>query len=288
MSKRALGKGLDALIQSGGEERPTGLNGEELPLDVIDPNEKQPRRRFDDESMRELTASVREKGIIQPIIVERNDDRFRIVAGERRYRAAKSAGLDKIPVIIRDYASDERLEISLIENIQRENLNPIEEALTFEAIMKQSGIGQEELAKRVGKSRSAIANSVRLLKLNAKYQEALEDGSLSPGHARAILAVSDPSDQDDLYSRIVEAGLSVREAEVLVEKLNRGNRKEGKKPPEAVGDDAPEIQRIQQEFIESLGTKVQVRGTLSKGKVEITYFTKEDLTGLYDLLVKKP
>ena len=283
MSKRALGKGLDALIAQGPDSgKPGGVL--ELPVGEIDPSADQPRKNFEMQPLQELADSIKEKGIIQPIVVERQGQRYQIVAGERRFRAAKMAGLDKVPALVRHYSPDERLQISLIENIQRENLNPIEEAAAYSALLKQTGMRQEELAQQVGKSRSAVANSLRLLKLPPEYRDALSDGALSPGHGRAVLSVVNPADRDILFKRIVEDGISVREAEVLADRLNKGSR--GARSTQAKPERklSPDVLGVEQRLIESLGTKVKLNGSLAKGRIEISYFSKEDLERLFDLL----
>jgi ParB family transcriptional regulator, chromosome partitioning protein len=283
VSKRALGKGLDALIAQGPDSgKPGGVL--ELPVGEIDPSADQPRKNFEMQPLQELADSIKEKGIIQPIVVERQGQRYQIVAGERRFRAAKMAGLDKVPALVRHYSPDERLQISLIENIQRENLNPIEEAAAYSALLKQTGMRQEELAQQVGKSRSAVANSLRLLKLPPEYRDALSDGALSPGHGRAVLSVVNPADRDILFKRIVEDGISVREAEVLADRLNKGSR--GARSTQAKPERklSPDVLGVEQRLIESLGTKVKLNGSLAKGRIEISYFSKEDLERLFDLL----
>jgi ParB family chromosome partitioning protein len=206
------------------------------------------------------------------------------VAGERRFRAAKIAGLDMVPVIVKKYSENERLQISLIENIQRENLNPIEEASAYDALIKQTGLRQEELAQQIGKNRSTIANSLRLLKLPRVYKDALIEGSITPGHGRAILSVSNPADREVLFSKIIDTGFSVREAEELAERLNKGSRGSKRDGPTKKKAKTPELREIEEQLIGSLGTKVQVKGSLNSGKIEITYYSQADLDRLYDLL----
>ena len=292
MSKKALGKGLDALIQPE-ESAPRPENGVgEVAIGLLDSTDEQPRKKFSEDTLAELAASIKENGVIQPIIVEKTDNRYRIVAGERRYRAAKLAGLDKIPVIVRNYDVADRLQVALIENIQRENLNPIEEAAAYERLIKQLELKQDELAARIGKSRSTIANALRLLKLPAAMQEALVAGKLTPGHARAILAVINPMDRESLFSEIVEGELSVREAEELSEKLNSGVRSgvrsgAGKAKPvqqKKAAKKTAEFREIEQRLLESLGTKVQLKGSISAGRIEVSYFSQEELERLIDLL----
>jgi ParB family chromosome partitioning protein len=256
----------------------------ELDIASIDTNENQPRKKFDNLSLKELAASISEKGIIQPIIVEPHGDRYKVVAGERRYRAAKIAGLDRVPAIVRKYGETERLQISLIENIQRENLNPIEEASAYDLLMKQADLAQEDVAGMVGKSRSAIANSMRLLKLAQKYKDALIEGTITSGHARAILSLANPAERDVLYERIVRDGISVREAEAYADRRNKGGRDDSEKPVKREETAQPEVREVEQRLIESLGTKVKLNGTLTKGRIEISYFSKADLERLFDLL----
>ena len=281
MSKRALGKGLDALIARAPDVPEGGL---ELSIGEIDPNIDQPRKNFDPQALQELADSIREKGIIQPIVVEPHGERYQIIAGERRFRAAKLAGLDKVPAIVRHYSADERLQISLIENIQRENLNPIEEATAYHTLLKQMGLRQEDLAQQVGKSRSAVANSLRLLTLPQEFKDALVGGTLSTGHARALLSVVNPADRDVLYRRIAEDEISVRAAEDLADRLNMGGRSSSIKSEKVGKTSSPEIQSVEQRLMEVLGTKIKLNGSLVKGKIEISYFSKEDLERLFDLL----
>lgn len=265
---------------------------QELDPALLKPNPFQPRRIFNEESLQELAASIKDHGIIQPIIVERNGNDYYIIAGERRTRAALLAGLSRVPVIFREFDNSKKLEIALIENIQRENLNPIEEAKAYQEIMQLSSLNQEETAKRVGKSRSAVANAMRLLQLPDGMQSALEKGDLSAGHARAILSLVNPADQQILFTRITDQGLSVREAEVQAAQLKKGLRTEQKQaapqPQPLTDDDARFIVKdMEQQFINALGTKVEIKGNLEKGVVYISYFSRSDLDTLYDKLAAK-
>ncbi|MGP1445300.1 ParB/RepB/Spo0J family partition protein [Treponema sp.] len=322
MPRPALGRGLDSLIPSGtGElmldtniqsDTENGNNAasetvhagtasvasspapipQELDPRLLKPNPFQPRRTFNEESLQELAASIKDHGIIQPIIVEKNGNEYYIIAGERRTRAAILAGLSRVPVIFREFDNSKKLEIALIENIQRENLNPIEEAKAYQEIMQLSGLNQEETAKRVGKSRSAVANAMRLLQLPDGMQAALEKGFLSAGHARAILSLVNPADQQILFTRITEQGLSVREAEMQAAQLKNGKRTEQKQPaqsakPPADDDSRFVIKDMEQQFIDALGTKVEIKGDLEKGIVYISYFSRADLDTLYDKLIAK-
>ena len=265
----------------------------ELDPALLKPNPFQPRRTFNEESLQELAASIKEHGIIQPIIAEKNGDDYYIIAGERRTRAALLAGLTRVPVIFREFENSKKLEIALIENIQRENLNPIEEAKAYQEIMQLSNLNQEETAKRVGKSRSAVANAMRLLQLPDEMQTALEKGSITAGHARAILSLINPADQTLLFTRITEQALSVREAEMQAAQLKNGSRAGQKNTapqpvsrPEA--DDAQlAVKDIEQQFIDALGTKVEIKGDLEKGIVHISYFSQADLDALYNKIAAK-
>ena len=265
----------------------------ELDPALLKPNPFQPRRTFNEESLQELAASIKEHGIIQPIIAEKNGDEYYIIAGERRTRAALLAGLTRVPVIFREFENSKKLEIALIENIQRENLNPIEEAKAYQEIMQLSNLNQEETAKRVGKSRSAVANAMRLLQLPDEMQTALEKGAITAGHARAILSLINPADQTLLFTRITEQALSVREAEMQAAQLKNGSRAGQKNTapqpvsrPEA--DDAQlAVKDIEQQFIDALGTKVEIKGDLEKGIVHISYFSQADLDALYNKIAAK-
>lgn len=296
-----LGRGLDALMEdaetahapivrsSGGENSAAGYELFINPT-LLKPNPHQPRKEFDEDALRELADSIREHGIIQPIIAEEvGDGTYYIIAGERRTRAARLAGLSKVPVIIKKYSDTRKLEIALIENIQRENLNPVEEAQAYHKLMTLGNLSQEEAAVRVGKNRSTVANSLRLLKLPEDMISSLATGQITPGHARAILSVLNPSDQRILFGRIVGNGLSVRDAERMSNELNSGSRagyekKEIKKTSKDVMKSF-EIQNIEQKFIDVMGTKVVVKGSLDHGTIEISYFSRDDLDRLYELFV---
>ena len=287
--KSALGRGLNALL----EEQPANhivesLNVSEDSIINIDPkllqpNPYQPRKTFDEEKINELAESIKEHGIIQPIVAEKHEDKgYFIIAGERRTRAAISLGLETVPVILRSFEEKKKLEVALIENIQREDLNAIDEALAYQEIMELAAINQEELAKRVGKSRSAITNSLRILKLPEEMKDALN--KITAGHARSLLSIVNPADQKILFSRILESELSVREAESMAADLNSGIgriTKKQKKETQSLSTDDFELRDIEQQFINSLGTKVQIKGNLKKGVVEISYFSKDDLDMLY-------
>ncbi|TVR55501.1 MAG: ParB/RepB/Spo0J family partition protein [Spirochaetaceae bacterium] len=291
MSKRRLGKGIDALLEAGGEipvgETPAGVLSAEI--DRISPNPNQPRKTFNEDALNELTESVREKGVIQPIIVEKQDDgRYVIVAGERRFRAAKRAGLSSIPVIERTFTENEKLEIALIENIQRDDLNPIEEAEAYIALMNASGLTQDELSHRLGVNRSTIANTVRLLRLPDRMRLSVANGEISAGHARALLALDDNGAREALYQKIVDDGLSVREAESAVTAVQGAKPRASK--PKLTGSAATtprksvELAALEEELVEALGTKVVINGTESRGKIEISFYSLDDLNRVGDAI----
>jgi len=270
----------------------------QLAIDRLVPNPGQPRKNFDETELGELADSIKEHGVIMPIIAaDTGDEHYTIIAGERRTRAARLAGLEEVPVIIRNYTDQKRMEISLIENIQRSDLNPIEEATAYKNLMDFSSLSHEELAARVGKNRSTVTNALRLLKLSAEVQKSLETGELSAGHARALLSVTDDKLRDKLFKEITSKGLSVREAEKKASALNTAgeddNAAEG--GGAAKGGDAsgvekekakrpPEITEMEEKFIEKLGTKVSIAGGLEKGLIRIEYYSMDDLDRLYGLL----
>jgi len=288
VSKSALGKGLDSLLQQYEDNDDINSNDgvKEIEIKLIIPNPDQPRKTFSEEALKELADSIREQGVIQPVILEKSDDRYIIIAGERRFRASRLAGLDTIPGLIRNYTNEQKLEIALIENIQREDLNSIEEAKAYLSLINNLDLSQEEIARKVGKKRSTIANSLRLLKLPEDIQNSLVGGDISAGHARAILSVLNPSDMRILFSRILTNGLSVRESEKQAAELNNGIRKSLSVSSKTSKNPDPEIRRIEQKFLDALGTKVSVRGGLKKGKIEINYYSLDDLERIYDMLVK--
>jgi ParB family chromosome partitioning protein len=277
VSKKALGRGLDALINTDDTAAQDRSGIIELSTDLIDSADSQPRKNFPEHTLKELAASIRENGVIQPIIVEKNGERYSVIAGERRLRAASIAGLDSIPAIIRDYPPENLLQIALIENIQREDLNPIEEASAYETLLEQTKISQEELAERLGKSRTSITNSLRLLKLPENMRQALADGVLSSGHARAILSVSQPADRGQLFETIIQKGLSVREAEKLAGEQNAAAPAKKKRKD-------PEMRALEQRLLEAFGTKVELKGSLTSGKIEVSYYSQEDLERILELL----
>jgi ParB family transcriptional regulator, chromosome partitioning protein len=285
VSKRALGKGIEALLQATGEEDSPRAQELLIPLDRIKPNPEQPRKAFDQERLNELADSIREQGIIQPLIVEEYQAGYRIIAGERRFRAAQIAHLAEVPVLVRSFSEEEKLEIALIENIQREDLNPIEEAHGYRHLMVQAGLSQEDVAQKVGKNRSTVANSLRLLKMPEAMQDALVAGKMTAGHARALLSILNPADQMILFNRIITNGLSVREAEGQAGELNRGSRASSPERHESsIKRQDPELSKIEQRLIDLFGTKVAVRGSSKKGKIEIAYYSLDDLDRILEIV----
>ena len=261
-----------------------------LRLSQVDPNRSQPRQKFEEEALEELADSIRQFGVLQPILVKRNGSRYEIIAGERRWRASRKAGLREIPAIIRDYSNQETVELSLIENIQRENLNPIEEAKAFKRLLDEFGLRQEDLAARVSKSRTAITNAVRLLKLDERVQEMVVDNRISMGHARTLIPVEIGEEQYLLACQVYEKKLSVRDVEKLVKKIakNRaGGQKAGKTGPAREKDPALELayKEIEERLKQSLGTKAAIRHSGNgAGKLEIEFYSNEDLEKIVDLL----
>lgn len=270
--KTALGKGLEALIPEKGEEIVY------LDIERIFPGEQQPRKTFKDDSLKELAASIKEKGILQPVIVSRvGDGSFRLVTGERRWKAASLAGLKKIPALIKNVASKDSLEIALIENIQREDLNPMEAAEAFSKLIIEFNLTQEELSDRVGKERATIANYLRLLKLPEEVKSFIYKGSLNTGHAKAILGIDGKAHQIDAARKIIKKSLSVREAELLAKKISTSPRSGMSKDPQ--------ISSLEEKLIRGLGTKVRIINRGKKGKIQIEYYSFEELERLLDILL---
>jgi ParB family transcriptional regulator, chromosome partitioning protein len=286
-----LGRGLGALIpDTVAPEGEAPKASATAAVGKLRPNPDQPRKEFRQEALEELADSIRGHGVLQPILVEEDGaGGYVIVAGERRWRAAQMAGLREVPIIVRNFSDPERLEIAIIENIQREDLNPLEEAQAYKSLMGLSGLPQEEIAKRVGKNRSTVANALRLLKLPEECLAGLKDGSLTAGHARAILAVANPADQIVLMKRIRDGGLSVRQAEENSKALNAGQRASSSATIKKAGQ-APkkprvvELADIEQKLIGFLGTKVSLSGSASKGKIVIEYYSQEDLERILEAM----
>ena len=253
-----------------------------LPIDKIEPNPDQPRNQFDEDTLQELADSIKQYGMLQPILVTPKDDFYEIIAGERRWRAAKQAGLNEVPVMIRKYNENEIVEIALIENIQRDNLNPIEEAMAYKRLLKEFNLKQDEVAERVSKSRTAVTNSMRLLKLNDRVQQMIIDDMISTGHARALLAIEDEEQQYMLANKIFDEKLSVRETEKL-EKALKNPKKEEKKPEV---ENQFVYTNLEEQMKSLIGTKVSVHAKANgKGKIEIEYYSPDDLERIYELLM---
>ena len=283
MAKRGLGKGLGAFID---EENLLSVESAEdvvrLKVGDIEPNRAQPRKYFDDEKLESLAVSIKEHGVIQPILVKKCDTGYEIIAGQRRWRAARIAGLKEIPAIVREYAPKTLSEVTLIENIQREDLNPIEEAAAYRALMEEYDLTQEEISERLGKSRSAIANALRLLSLEEQLQKYVITGQISEGHARCLLALQGTVLREFVINRIIEDNLSVRETERLVKELNAPKKEQKPKKSPDVTD--IQIERIRKKMEDTLGTKVKINHGAKKGKIEIEYYGNKDLDRLLELL----
>ena len=286
MAKKGLGKGLGSFFEN--ENMPSiteeisaiSESNSELSLTKIEPNKNQPRRVFDKEKIAALADSIKQQGLIQPIVVTKQDNgRYMIVAGERRWRAAKQAGLKKVPVIIKEYSPSQIAQIALMENLQREDLNPIEEAVGYRSLLETYSLTQESISRLMGKSRSAIANSIRLLSLDDEIQEYLASGKLSSGHARAILSIDDTNRRKELAQRIIKEDLSVRQAEAL----SKAKQQKSKKTPmDSVYK--IEIEHIEEKIASCYGTKVKISHTPKKGKIEIEYYGNEDLERILGLM----
>jgi ParB family transcriptional regulator, chromosome partitioning protein len=294
-SRKALGKGLSALLpaRTAGAAPAPAHPAEpaqpavptELALDQIHPNPTQPRTNFQPERLEELAQSIRANGIIQPLIVRRDGAAYELVAGERRWRAARIAGLAKVPVVIQDFAQERLLELALIENIQREDLNPLETAHAFDRLVRELGLSHEEIGRRTGKDRSSIANSIRLLKLPKDVQRYVAEGALPMGQARALLALPDEAAQIQMAAKAVEQSLSTRQVEALVRKATEPKSPETE-TKEAVRED-PNVRAAIDEMQRTLGTRVRiVAADKNRGRIEIDYFTQEELDRIYSMIVK--
>ncbi|MCQ2411511.1 MAG: ParB/RepB/Spo0J family partition protein [Sphaerochaetaceae bacterium] len=298
IKKHGLGKGINSLIDeySTYETKKLEESGSkilEIDINQIKTNPNQPRKNFDPDALMELRDSIINQGILQPILVEEiADSTYVIVAGERRYRAAKMAGLKTVPAIVRSFSDLQRMEVSLIENIQREALNPVEEARAYSYLLTQAGIKQEELAQKVGKSRPTITNSLRILNLPDKMLDALEKGYFTPGHARAILSVENPADQEILFHKIIDEDLSVRQAEALASDLNSGKRAVNKLPLNAKDENAgksPEVLYLEEKFLSATGCRVEIKGkykngAIKKGKIVIPFTSEDELERIYQIV----
>jgi len=289
--KRAAKSGSLASKKASAQEK-TGFTEAEtaddgvvmLKISQVEPNREQPRKEFQEDGLNELAASIKQYGIIQPLVVQKRDDYYEIIAGERRWRAARIAGVKEVPVVIKDYSEQEIVEVSLIENIQREDLNPIEEALAYQRLLDEFSLRQEDVAKRVSKNRTTITNSLRLLKLDERVRDFLIDGRLSGGHARALLGLENKDQQFEAANRVIAENLSVREVEKLVRSIQRGNAGKKKEPKKDSAMDAV-CADMEQHMKTALGTKVRVNRRSGKtGRIEIEYYSMEELERIYDLI----
>lgn len=284
MARSRLGRGLEALIPvDPGTE--TAKDVTTVPLRFVDPNPYQPRREFEQETLLELAESIRLHGILQPVIVRPKGKRYQLLAGERRCRAAQLAGLEDIPALVKELSDREMMELSIVENLQREDLNPLDEARGYEQLMKQLGLTQEEVAQRVGRSRPHVANTLRLLQLPQALQELVSRETISAGHGRALLAVADPALQLSLAEMVIEQGLNVRQTEELVKRHLAGqaasvSRETKKKRP-------AEIEDLERRLASTLGTQVRLLPGRKRGKIEIIYYDNEELERLLELLLQQ-
>ncbi len=296
VKKSGLGKGLDSLIKDNSSAKKTAAantssenkaeemkSGEQMmKINMVEPNRDQPRKKFEEDALLELADSIKQFGVLEPLLVRKRKDYYEIIAGERRWRAAKMAGVKEVPVIIKDYTEQEIVEIGLIENIQRENLNPIEEAMAFKKLLEEFNLKQDEVAERVSKSRTAVTNSMRLLKLDERVQEMIVDDMISTGHARALLAIDDKEQQYDLANKIFDEKLSVRETEKLVKEIKNPKKPKMKK-------------KVENEFVytdlenrmkEVMGTKVNISSKGNgKGKIEIEYYSDDELERMFEMIM---
>jgi len=284
--KKGLGKGLQALITENQDSNSNDILAGVLEIDInrVEPNKDQPRKYFEDDALQELADSISQFGIIQPLLVKKEDGFYSIIAGERRWRAARLAKLEKVPVIVKEYNAIEVLQVALIENIQRSDLNPIEEALAYKRLLEEHSLTQEGIAERVGKSRSNIANMLRLLKLDARVQAFLADNKLSIGHVRPLL-ILDEAMQIELAEKIMEEELSVREVESLVQRLSEPVIESNESVKKEKQQKDVHYENAEKKLNSLLGTKVNIRGK-NKGKIEIEYFSPEELDRLLCLLQK--
>ena len=296
IKKKGLGKGLDSLIPDNksmksvtsektveSKEDAAAKSGVQvMKINEVEPNRHQPRKNFDEDALLELSDSIKQFGVLQPLLVRKRKDYYEIIAGERRWRAAKLAGVKEVPVIEKEYTDQEILEIGLIENIQRENLNPIEEAIAYKRLLEEFNLKQDEVAERVSKSRTAVTNSMRLLKLSDKVQQMIIDDMISTGHARALLAIDDPELQYTLANKIFDEKLSVRETEKLVKEIKNPKKPKEKKPVA----NSFIYQDLEEKMKSVFGTKVSIASKgKGKGKIEIEYYSDDELEHLFDMMM---
>ena len=296
IKKKGLGKGLDSLIPDNKsiksvtpdksaeakKEAEEKAGVQTMKINEVEPNRDQPRKNFDEDALLELSDSIKQFGVLQPLLVRKRKDYYEIIAGERRWRAAKLAGVKEVPVIVKDFSEQELVEISLIENIQREDLNPVEEAMAYKRLIDEFHLKQDEIAERVGKSRTAVTNAMRLLKLSEKVQQMLIDEMITAGHARAILAISDKEKQESVAMKVFDEKLSVRETEALVKRMLEPPKTE-KKSKFSSAEDAI-YESLEEKMKSIMGTRVQIhRKKNDKGKIEIEYYSKDELERIIDL-----
>ena len=296
IKKKGVGKGLDSLIPDNksmksvtsektveSKEDAAAKSGVQvMKINEVEPNRDQPRKNFDEDALLELSDSIKQFGVLQPLLVRKRKDYYEIIAGERRWRAAKLAGVKEVPVIEKEYTDQEILEIGLIENIQRENLNPIEEAIAYKRLLEEFNLKQDEVAERVSKSRTAVTNSMRLLKLSDKVQQMIIDDMISTGHARALLAIDDPELQYTLANKIFDEKLSVRETEKLVKEIKNPKKPKEKKPVA----NSFIYQDLEEKMKSVFGTKVSIASKgKGKGKIEIEYYSDDELEHLFDMMM---
>lgn len=296
IKKKGLGKGLDSLIPDNKsmksvtsektveskEDAAAKSAVQVMKINEVEPNRDQPRKNFDEDALLELSDSIKQFGVLQPLLVRKRKDYYEIIAGERRWRAAKLAGVKEVPVIEKEYTDQEILEIGLIENIQRENLNPIEEAIAYKRLLEEFNLKQDEVAERVSKSRTAVTNSMRLLKLSDKVQQMIIDDMISTGHARALLAIDDPELQYTLANKIFDEKLSVRETEKLVKEIKNPKKPKEKKPVA----NSFIYQDLEEKMKSVFGTKVSIASKgKGKGKIEIEYYSDDELEHLFDMMM---
>ena len=292
VKRGGLGKGLDSLIPEGKTksvsskekvpEKEVKAGEQMVKISKIEPNREQPRRNFEEDALLELADSIKQFGVLQPLLVQKKGDFYEIIAGERRWRAAKLAGVKEVPVIVKEYTKQEVVEIALIENIQRENLNPIEEAMAYKKLLTEFNLKQDEVAERVSKSRTAVTNAMRLLKLNAKIQQMIVDEMISTGHARALLAIEDEEEQYNLATRIFDEKLSVRDVENIIRQMKNPKVPKEKK----IIENSFVYKDLEEKMISVIGTKVSVnQKAKGKGKIEIEYYSNDELERIFDLLM---
>ncbi|MDQ2086023.1 ParB/RepB/Spo0J family partition protein [Herbivorax sp. ANBcel31] len=282
MNKKGLGKGLGALIsEANNSDEKNGIL--ELGVNEIEPNNNQPRKSFDEKSLEQLSESIKEHGIVQPIIVKKEDELYRIVAGERRWRAARLLGIKKVPAIVRDFSNKQVMEIALIENIQREDLNPIEEAEAYERLLTDHNMTQEQISNSIGKSRSAIANSLRLLALKESIKNFLVNGQITSGHARALLSIESTEEQESICKEVIDNDMNVRETEKLIKNIKNKNKQKKVEKKQ----DNYEFERVEENLQNILGTKVKIVNKNKKGKIMIEYYSNEELDRLIELIGNK-